>query len=274
MLYAGGMFPSVRPPAVAGSFYPGSRADLSALVDQLLRNAHPHEEPRAPKAIVVPHAGYVYSGPIAASAFKLFEPIAERIERIILVGPAHRAYIDGMAAPGAAALATPLGQVPVDTEMLEKVPEVASDPRAHAREHSLEVEVPFLQRVAPHAKIVPLVVGQASPEEVGRILERLWDGPGTRIVISSDLSHYLPYEEGRHTDARTARRICSLGGQPVGPEEACGATAINGLVWVARRKHLRGELVDLRSSGDTAGPRDEVVGYGAFAFYEDGGPPS
>jgi MEMO1 family protein len=264
------MLSLVRPPAVAGSFYPDSRADLGALVDRLLMGAHPHAEPQAPKAIVVPHAGYVYSGPIAASAFKLFEPISDRIRRIILVGPAHRVYIDGLASPGAEALATPLGKVPVDNDVLDRVPEVVPDARAHAREHSLEVEVPFLQRVAPNAKIVPLVVGHASPEEVGRVLERLWDGPDTRIVISSDLSHYLPYDEGRHADTRTARRICSLGTQPIGPEEACGAAGINGLVWVARRKHLRGELVDLRSSGDTAGPRDEVVGYGAFAFYEDG----
>lgn len=268
------MLTPVRTPAVAGSFYPNSRADLGALVDRLLDDAHPQAEPTAPKAIVVPHAGYVYSGPIAASAFKLFEPISHRIRRIVLVGPAHRVYLEGLAAPGTAALATPLGQVPVDNDVLAQVPEVIDDPRAHAREHSLEVEVPFLQRVAPNAKIVPILVGHASPEAVGRALERLWDGPETRIVISSDLSHYLPYDVARHADTRTARRICSGGPQPIGPEEACGAGGINGLLWVARKKHLRGEVVDLRSSGDTAGPRDEVVGYGAFAFYEEGAPPS
>lgn len=269
LLYALPMASAVRAPAVAGTFYPQARTDLARLIDDLLSNAHPQVEPTVPKAIVVPHAGYVYSGPIAASAFKLFEPIADRIERIVLLGPAHRVYLDGLAAPGAAALATPLGQVPVDEETLARVPEVACDPRAHAREHSLEVEIPFLQRVAPNAKIVPLVVGHASPEDVGRILDKLWDGPETRIVISSDLSHYLTYEEGRFADARTARRIVSLATQPIGPEEACGASGINGLVWVARKRHLRGALVDLRSSGDTAGTRDEVVGYGAFAFYED-----
>lgn len=263
------MAPHVRAPAVAGTFYPGSRADLGALVDQLLRDARPHARSEAPKAIVVPHAGYVYSGQIAASAFKLFEPISHLIERIVLLGPAHRVYLDGLAAPGASALATPLGQIAVDTGALARVPEVISDARAHAREHSLEVEVPFLQRVAPRAKLVPLVVGHAAPEEVGRVLEELWGGPETRIVLSSDLSHYLPYEEGRITDTRTARRICSLGAQLIGPEEACGASGINGLVWVARKRHLCAELIDLRSSGDTAGPRDEVVGYGAFAFYED-----
>ena len=245
---------------------------MSATVDRLLESADPGAELQAPKAIVVPHAGYVYSGAVAASAFKLFEPISQRIQRIILIGPAHRVYLDGVASPGASALATPLGHVLVDTEVLSKVPEVPSDPRAHAHEHSLEVQVPFLQRIAPHAKIVPLVVGHAPPEVVGHILERLWDGPETRIVISSDLSHYLPYDEGRRTDARTARRVCSL--DTVGPEEACGAAGVNGLVWVARKKHLRGKIVDLRSSGDTAGPRDEVVGYGAFAFYEEARVPS
>lgn len=266
------MVTMVRPPAVAGSFYPSSRADLSATVDRLLESAHPGAELEAPKAIVVPHAGYVYSGAVAASAFKLFEPISQRIKRIILVGPAHRVYLDGVASPGVSALATPMGQVLVDTDVLARVPEVAADPRAHAREHSLEVEVPFLQRVAPHAKIVPLVVGHAPPEVVGHILEQLWDGAETRIVISSDLSHYLPYDEGRRTDARTARRVCSL--DTVGPEEACGAGGINGLLWIARKKQLRCAIVDLRSSGDTAGPRDEVVGYGAFAFYEDARGPS
>jgi AmmeMemoRadiSam system protein B len=263
----------VRAPAVAGSFYPGSEAELSALVDRLLGGAQARAG-AAPKAIVAPHAGYVYSGPIAASAFKLFEPISREIERIVLVGPAHRVYVEGLAAPGAGALATPLGQVEVDGDGLAQVPEVTDDPRAHAREHSLEVEVPFLQRVAPRAKVVPILVGHASPEAVGRVLERLWGGPETRFVISSDLSHYLPYDVGRDTDTRTAGRICSLGAPVIDPEEACGAAAINGLVWVARRKHLRAELVDLRSSGDTAGPRGDVVGYGAFAFHEGSAAPS
>ena len=269
MLYAPRMAPAVRSPAVAGTFYPQGRTDLASLVDRLLADARPPAGRGVPKAIVVPHAGYVYSGPIAASAFKLFEPIADEIERVILIGPAHRVFLDGLASPGASALATPLGQVPVDEESLAGVPEVARDPKAHAREHSLEVEIPFLQRVAPRAKIVPLVVGHASPEAVGRILEKLWGGPETRIVVSSDLSHYLSYEEGRFADARTARRIVSLAAQPVGQDEACGASGINGLVWVARKRQLRGELIDLRSSGDTAGSRDEVVGYGAFAFFEE-----
>jgi len=259
----------VRAPAVAGTFYPETRADLSALLDRLLHDAAPPTRAQAPKAIVVPHAGYVYSGPIAASAFRLFEPIADRIQRIVLIGPAHRVHFNGLASPGAAALATPLGQVRVDGDALATVPEVHDDARAHAHEHSLEVELPFLQRVAPGAAIVPLVVGNASPEVVGGVLETLWGGPETRIVISSDLSHYLPYDEGRRADARTARRIASLTAPAIGPDEACGAAAINGLLFVGRKKQLRGELVDLRSSGDTAGPREEVVGYGAFAFYED-----
>ncbi|MBK8258738.1 MAG: AmmeMemoRadiSam system protein B [Polyangiaceae bacterium] len=267
------MASSVRAPAVAGMFYPGNKADLAKLVDQLLESAEVPPHAVAPKAIIVPHAGYVYSGPIAATAFKLFEPIADRVERIVLIGPAHRVYLDGLASPDAAALATPLGQMPIELEAIAKCPEITHDALAHAREHSLEVMVPFLQRVTPKAKLVPLVVGHASPEAVGNVIDRLWGGFETRFVLSSDLSHYLSYEEGRLSDTRTSRRICSLGPQPVGFDEACGAAGINGLVWVARHRHLRAELLDLRSSGDTAGPRDEVVGYGAFAFFEEAPPP-
>lgn len=261
------MISTVRPPAVAGSFYPGDPSELAGTVDALLAHA-PIPTGPCPKALVVPHAGYVYSGPVAASAFARVAPYASRIERVVLVGPAHRVWVEGLVWPGAAQLATPLGTVDVDLEAIASLPEVSQDRSAHAREHCLEVELPFLQRVAPHAKLVPLVAGHASAEEVGEALEALWGGPETLIVISSDLSHYLPYAEGRTADRRTAARI--LGLEPsLSGEEACGAVGINGLLWVARRKHLRLELVDLRSSGDTAGPRDEVVGYGAFAAYEE-----
>jgi hypothetical protein len=185
------------------------------------------------------------------------------------VGPAHRAYVEGLASPGAQALRTPLGDVAVDLAALDAVPDVPVDVMAHAAEHSLEVQLPFLQSVLPLAKIVPFVVGDATAEEVGRVLEALWGGPETLIVISSDLSHYLPYGEGRATDQRTAARIVALDPH-IEPEEACGCAGVNGLLWVARRKGLHGRLLDLRSSGDTAGPRSEVVGYGAFAFTEGG----
>jgi AmmeMemoRadiSam system protein B len=178
-------------------------------------------------------------------------------------------FVRGLAWPGTARVATPLGELAVDVDALRSVPEVAADPAAHAREHSLEVMLPFVQRIAPHAKVVPLVGNEASAERVGRVLDALWGGPETLIVISSDLSHYLPYRDGRARDERTAARIIALDAALDG-DDACGAIGINGLVWLAReRRKLRVELLDLRSSGDTAGPRDEVVGYGAFAVYED-----
>lgn len=257
----------VRAPAVAGAFYPASREALGELVDRLLAEAPaPDGAQPCPKALIVPHAGYVYSGPVAASAFARLLPHAASIERVVLVGPAHRAQVEGMVTPGVAAMRTPLGDVRVDGDALG-VAGVAASPAVHALEHSLEVELPFLQRVAPRAKVVPFAVGRAPPAEVAGVLASLWGGPETVIVISSDLSHYLPYDVGRNADQRTAARIVGLDG-PLSGDEACGAAGINGLLRVARDKGLRVELVDLRSSGDTAGPRGEVVGYGAFALYE------
>lgn len=287
------VYESVRPPAVAGSFYPAEPAALRALIDRLLAGAlaeapvaspagAPAASPAAsavarPKALIAPHAGYVYSGPIAAAAFaRIAAPggqgAAVPIERIVLIGPAHRVFVTGLAAPGAARLRTPLGEVPVDAAALAALEAIGpsavrAHAAAHAREHSLEVMLPFLQTLAPGAKIVPLVGSDAPPAEVGRVLEALWGGPETLIVVSSDLSHYLPYAEARARDERTAARISALDPTLTG-DDACGAVGINGLLWVARRKGLRVERVDLRSSGDTAGGRDEVVGYGAFALHE------
>jgi hypothetical protein len=214
-----------------------------------------------PKALIVPHAGYIYSGPIAASAFARIAPYGDRIERVVLVGPAHRVFVSGLATTGADRLRTPLGDVEVEPI------DVAANPAAHAREHSLEVELPFLQKVCPRARVIAMCGSRAKPEDVGAVLDRLWGGPETLIVISSDLSHYLPYAEGRALDERTAQQILALDPTIEG-EHACGSIGINGLLWLARRNGLTAELVDLRSSGDTVGPRDEVVGYGAFAFYE------
>lgn len=255
----------IRRAAVAGAFYPGNPGQLAAEIDELLDGVEQFE-PRMghPKALIVPHAGYVYSGEIAASAFALVAPFADRIERVVLLGPTHRVYVEGLASPGAARLATPLGEVEVDRAALAGIPE---SPHAHAREHSLEVELPFLQRVLPRAKVVPLAGSRATPAEVGAVLARLWGGPETLIVISSDLSHYLPYAAGRAKDQRTAERICA-GDTTIEGEDACGAIGIDGLLHLVKQKRLRVELVDLRSSGDTAGSRDEVVGYGAFAAYE------
>lgn len=263
----------VRPPAVAGSFYPAEADALRALVDRLLAAAPaeaPAETPApgaCPKALIVPHAGYAYSGAIAAAAFARVARYADRFERVVLIGPTHRVFVHGLAWPGAARLRTPLGELAVDVEALRALPGVLAHPSAHAREHSLEVMLPFIQRLAPRAKIVPLIGSDPSADEVGHVLEALWGGPETLIVISSDLSHYLPYTVARSRDAHTSARIAGLDASISG-DEACGAVGINGLLWVARRKGMRVQLVDLRSSGDTAGARDEVVGYGAFALYE------
>jgi hypothetical protein len=257
----------VRPPAVAGLFYPASPQVLGATVDALLAGARAVVQP-PPKAIVAPHAGYVYSGPTAAVAYNTVAPRAPAVRRVVVIAPAHRVRIRGVAGAGATHLRTPLGDVPVDTDALREA-RIPDDVGAHAREHAVEVHLPFVQRLFPHAKVIPLVVGDASPEAVGRTLEALWGGDETLVVVSSDLSHYLPYAEGRALDQETARSITAL--EPVAPEQACGAVAINGLLWLARRRGMRVECLELRSSGDTAGSRDEVVGYGAFAVYEGRG---
>ena len=260
---------TVRPAAVAGTFYPGEPAALAAEVSSYLAQA---EVPaaRAPKAIIAPHAGYMYSGLVAASVYARLKPLAGRVRRVVLLGPAHRVWVQGAAVPSAGAFASPLGEVALDREAIDSLrgfPFVEVSDRAHAQEHSLEVHLPFLQAVLGRFALVPIVVGDASPSEVARILEALWGGEETLVVVSSDLSHYLPYDAARRRDRDTARAILDLEATLV-PEEACGAAPINGLLTLARMRGLRVEGIDLRNSGDTAGGRDRVVGYGAFAFHE------
>lgn len=261
----------VRPPAVAGTFYPGSEAVLRSMVEDLLRTApRPAGGSRLPKAIIAPHAGYIYSGPIAASAFQAVASGAGTIERVVLLGPAHFVAIRGLGLPDANRFATPLGEVTVEPEGAGaslRLPQVRVQPDAHTREHSLEVELPFLQVLFGTFNLVPLVVGDATAEEVAEVLERLWGGPETLLVISSDLSHYLPAEQARRIDRETADEILALGG-PLDPPRACGARPIDGLLLAARRRGMTAELLDLRNSGDTAGDHSRVVGYGAFAFRE------
>jgi AmmeMemoRadiSam system protein B len=268
---------ALRPTAVAGTFYPAVPRHLVGEVDELLHDAgeaahRPEAAPaprHPPKALIVPHAGYRYSGPIAATAYASLVPFAERIRRVVLVGPSHRAYFTGLALPEASVFETPLGPVTVDEEAVALVPFVPRIAAAHAREHSLEVQLPFLMRVLPDFKIVPLVAGDAGGDEVAAVLDALWGGPETLIVVSSDLSHYLPYDVARRMDRATAQRILDLVPAPIDHVEACGATPVNGLLVSARRRRLKPALLDLRSSGDTAGDRAEVVGYGAFAFFEE-----
>lgn len=262
------MTPEIRPAAVAGTFYPSSPQILAGEVDALLHQAEPPADGRRPKALIVPHAGYRYSGAIAASAYASVRHFASEIRRVILIGPSHRAYFQGVALPKATAFDTPLGPVAIDQQAVACIPDVPRIEAAHAREHALEVQLPFLSRMLARFAIVPLVAGEASGEEVAAVLDALWGGPETLVVVSSDLSHYLPYDSARRIDRDTANRILGLGPSPLDPEQACGALPVNGLLIVARRRGLHPELLDLRSSGDTAGSPDQVVGYGAFAFYE------
>jgi len=263
---------AVRHPVVDGMFYPAAPGALRAQIARYLASAEVGADAaRWPKLLISPHAGYEYCGAVAACAYALLgrrrEPI---IRRVVLLGPAHRVAVRGLAAPEADAFETPLGQIALDgasLASLDELPQVIRDDRAHDYEHSLEVQLPFLQVLLGSFILVPLVVGDASADAVAQVLELLWGGEETLIVISSDLSHYLPYEQAQALDRATAQRILALDGQ-LTPHEACGATAINGALLAARRHGLAPRLLDLRNSGDTAGDRDRVVGYGAMAFEE------
>lgn len=259
---------SVRPAAVAGQFYPADERVLRTQVGEMLSSAVPLEVVTAPKAIVVPHAGYIYSGPVAANAYAAIAPLRRDITRVVMLGPAHRMAVDGFALPAAQTFATPLGEVPVsrnDWVALQSRPEIAVDDRPHAFEHCLEVQLPFLQTVLQSFELVPLLVGRASTDETAALLESLWGGPETLVVISSDLSHYHPYRQAQSCDRATVEQVLSLHAG-LDHEQACGATPINGLIRVAHRHHLQPHLLDLRNSGDTAGDRSRVVGYASLAF--------
>jgi MEMO1 family protein len=261
-----GNFGRVRPAAVAGRFYPGEPSELRRVVESLLATAQRPAGP-GPKALIAPHAGYIYSGPIAASAYALLLSERDRIKRIVLLGPSHFVAFDGLAATSADAFATPLGQVPVDIEAgraLSVLSQVTILDEAHVGEHALEVHLPFLQVVLADFTLVPLLAGDATPEQVRQALDVVWGGPETRIVVSSDLSHYLDYSAARRTDHVTAKAIEALRPGDIAENQACGRIPICGLLEAAARRRLRARTVDLRSSGDTAGPRHQVVGYGAF----------
>lgn len=267
--------PTVRPPAVAGTFYPSRPAELRKDVAQMLAHPLGRAMTHLPKALIVPHAGYVYSGPIAASAYAQLAPLKGRIRRVVLLGPAHYVPLRGLALPETERFSTPLGEIPLDLDLmqqLEELPVVMRDAGAHAEEHSLEVQLPFLQQVLGDFTLVPLVIGEASAAEVADVLDMAWGGDETLIVISSDLSHYLPDARAREADDETVSRILAL--QALGHRQACGATPINGLLLAARRHGLRAIALDVRNSSQTAGDPDRVVGYGALAFIPDAEPPS
>jgi AmmeMemoRadiSam system protein B len=261
----------VRPAAVAGSFYPLLTSKLLPMIKGYLKAAEVRQGTgRSPKAVIAPHAGYIYSGPTAAFAFSRFASQSALIRRIVLLGPAHRIPVRGVALPGVEGFETPLGVVPVDQGLVSRISsqsQVGVSATAHAPEHSLEVMLPFLQVVLGEFTLLPMLVGDTTPNEVAEVLDRVWGGFETRIVISTDLSHYHSYSFARHVDRQTADQIVDQQAG-ISPQQACGAAAVNGFLVAARRRGLSSELLDLRNSGDTAGDKAQVVGYGAFAFHE------
>jgi AmmeMemoRadiSam system protein B len=262
--------PQVRSPAVAGAFYPADAKELAAMVGAMLAAAHPPA--LRPKALIAPHAGYVYSGPIAAHAYALLAPLRGVVTRVVLFGPTHRVYVRGLAVPSAGSFLTPLGAIPLDSEAIAaalRLPQVATSDEAHALEHSLEVQLPFLQTVLGDFRLAPFAVGEASGADVAQVMDLLWGGDETLIVVSSDLSHYHAYAAARQLDRQTADDLLQLRALE-DYEQACGALPINGLVEAAPRHGLSPHLLDLRNSGDTAGDKSRVVGYAAFAFTENG----
>ena len=261
----------IRPPAVAGTFYPADPDVLERQLALFLSEAVNTASPALPKAIIGPHAGYAYSGAVAARAYARMATARGRISRVVLIGPSHYVAFRGLAVDTADAWATPCGTVPLDTDaiaQLRQLPMVGEFDAAYQREHALEVHVPFLRHVLGEFRPVPIVAGDAPPEAVAAVFDALWGGPETLIVVSTDLSHYLDYAACQRTDQRTADAIERFDIDALGPSDACGAVPTRGLLLAARRRDLAIERLDLRNSGDTAGPRDRVVGYGAWALFE------
>ena len=258
----------VRPPAVAGLFYARDPGELRAEVEALVAAADPPPGP-APSALVAPHAGYVYSGPVAATAFRTLAGRRDEIRRVVLLGPSHYLAFEGLALSPHRAFRTPLGDVELDpaaAAAIRDLPQVALLEAPHAREHSLEVELPFLQVVLAGFTLVPLSVGEATAAEVAEVLARLDEDEATLVVVSTDLSHYLDYDSACARDRATAHAILELAPERIGAHDACGRVPLNGLLERARTRGLAVRELDRRNSGDTAGPRDRVVGYGAYAF--------
>jgi AmmeMemoRadiSam system protein B len=260
--------PQIREPAVAGLFYPDDPVLLQQQLERLL--PEDSEALARPKALIVPHAGYIYSGPVAASAYAQLMPLRDRIQRVVLLGPSHRVAFSGIAATSAEYFATPLGLIRIDQQAMDGIlllPQVRVLDEAHREEHSLEVQLPFLQRVLDRDfTLIPLVVGEAGAEQVAEVIEKLWGGPETLLLVSSDLSHYHDYATAQRLDSATSHAIEQLNPDAIDYHQACGRNPVNGLLLAARHHRLHVTVLDVRNSGDTAGGRDRVVGYGAYAF--------
>jgi AmmeMemoRadiSam system protein B len=263
---------SIRQAAVSGLFYPEDPETLRHSLRDYLAQA-PAASGEPPKALIVPHAGYIYSGPVAATAFARLAGARDTVRRVVLLGPSHRVPFYGLAVSGDSSYRTPLGDIPLDQEAVQELmalPQVVKLDAAHANEHSLEVQLPFLQYLLGDFVLLPLVVGDADGPQVAEVLERVWGGPETLIVISSDLSHYHDYATAQRMDRATSEAIVGLHPERLGYEDACGRIPVVGLLNLAKQRGLGGELLDLRNSGDTAGDKQRVVGYGAYAFSESG----
>lgn len=261
---------NVRAAAVAGTFYPAQPEQLADNVAGLLAAVDASELVTRPKALIVPHAGYIYSGPTAAAAYASLADNAQEIRRVVLLGPVHRVPVHGLALPDVEAFSTPLGTIELDRAVISNIssmPQIVLSTAAHRFEHSLEVQLPFLQSVLDDFKLVPIAVGDASAEQVAEVIEKLWGGPETLIVISSDLSHFHSYRSAMQIDQQTVASILDLR-LLRNHEQACGATPINGLLQVVRKRGLKPRLIDLCNSGDTAGDKERVVGYTSIAFLD------
>ena len=259
----------IRQPAVAGMFYPVNEESLKNDIHQYLNQAVA-EQRESPKAIVVPHAGYIYSGPIAASAYKQIIPFNEKIDRVVLLGPSHRVAFTGLAVPESDIFKTPLGNIKIDKEaikLISELPQVITSEQAHHDEHSLEVQLPFLQEILDDFTLVPLVVGDAERFEVADVINHLWGDEHTLIVISTDLSHYHEYDEAKQLDQATSDAIVNLNPDVIDYDDACGRNGLKGMMTVASEKKLSVDILDLRNSGDTAGDKNRVVGYGAYVIH-------
>jgi AmmeMemoRadiSam system protein B len=259
----------IRPAAVAGAFYPDDPKALSEMIQYFLNQADPDKP--VPKAIIVPHAGYIYSGPVAASAYALLKKAADKISRVVLIGPAHRVAFSGLAVSSADLFATPLGNIPIDKQSIEillQLPFVHVLDQAHSLEHSLEVQLPFLQTVLTDFSLVPIVAGDATADQVAQVLESVWGGAETLIVVSSDLSHYHDYFTAQQKDRLTTQWIEQKQYEHLDFDSACGRVPVSGLLKLAREQGLQVKNIDLRNSGDTAGDKNRVVGYGAYVINE------
>jgi len=260
----------IRQPAVAGMFYPADPKILSNDIQHYLDSADDIKAESSAKAIVVPHAGYIYSGPVAASAYKQLFSRRDKIKRVVLLGPSHRVAFSGLAVPASDEFNTPLGNIKIDQagiQSLSDLPQIIVSDQAHRDEHSLEVQLPFLQSILGDFTLIPLVVGDAGRHDVAKVISRLWGGDETLIVISTDLSHYHEYHDAQKMDRATSDAIEKLKPDIIGYEDACGRNGLKGMMTVAIEKNLQAEILDLRNSGDTAGSKDQVVGYGAYVFH-------